>query len=46
MKRIYQYVIEEHLTSYDQMIFLAGPRQVGKTTIATSIKTLFQHNKH
>lgn len=45
MKRIYQYVIEEHLTSYDQMIFLAGPRQVGKTTIATSIKTLFQHTK-
>lgn len=45
MKRIYQYVIEEHLKSYDQMLFIAGPRQVGKTTIATSAKTLFQHTK-
>ena len=45
MKRIYQHVIEEHLKFYDQMIFIAGPRQVGKTTIATSTKTLFQHTK-
>jgi predicted AAA+ superfamily ATPase len=45
MKRIYQHVIEEHLKFCDQMIFIAGPRQVGKTTIATSTKTLFQHTK-
>ena len=45
MKRIQQYVIEEHLTSYDQMIFFADPGQVGKTIITTSIKTLFQHTK-
>lgn len=34
MKRIYDYLLEEHLAKYDQMAFLAGPRQVGKTTIA------------
>jgi len=44
MKRIYQSVIEEHLKQYDQMAFLAGQREVGKTTIATYIKSLFPHN--
>jgi uncharacterized protein len=34
MKRIYQTILQEHFASYNKMVFLAGPRQVGKTTIA------------
>ena len=34
MKRIYDQVIEEHLKNYSHMIFLVGPRQVGKTTLS------------
>lgn len=32
MKRIYEILLENHLKEYRQMIFLSGPRQVGKTT--------------
>lgn len=32
MKRIYEDVLEDHLKEHRQMIFLTGPRQVGKTT--------------
>lgn len=38
MKRIYQSIIQEHIQSYEQMLFLAGPRQVGKTTLLWSSK--------
>jgi len=34
MKRIYSEIIQEHLHKNHQMIFIAGPRQVGKTTVA------------
>ena len=34
MKRIYSEIIQEHLRRNRQMIFIAGPRQVGKTTVA------------
>ncbi len=34
MKRIYLSVIREHLRNYQQMIFLVGPRQAGKTTVS------------
>lgn len=34
MKRIYQELISEHLLSLRQMVFLMGPRQVGKTTLS------------
>jgi len=34
MERIYESVISEHLAELRQMIFLSGPRQVGKTTTA------------
>jgi len=34
MKRIYLSMLEHHLAHYDQMMFLTGPRQVGKTTLA------------
>lgn len=33
MERIYQANIEQHLSQDRQMIFLVGPRQVGKTTL-------------
>jgi len=36
MKRIYSDIIDKHLKDYQQMIFLSGSRQVGKTTIAKS----------
>ena len=32
--RVYTDMIREHLSMYRQMIFLSGPRQVGKTTLA------------
>ena len=34
MKRIYETLLSEHFGSLRQMAFLAGPRQVGKTTLA------------
>ena len=34
MKRIYQELIAQHLSEYRQMVFLMGPRQVGKTTVS------------
>ncbi|MEI6806135.1 MAG: ATP-binding protein [Myxococcaceae bacterium] len=37
MKRIYEAVLDEHFSKYDQMAFLSGPRQVGKTTVAKNI---------
>jgi predicted AAA+ superfamily ATPase len=36
MKRIYHQVVHDHLASLRQMVFLMGPRQVGKTTISLS----------
>jgi uncharacterized protein len=38
MERIYQSVIQEHIQTYGQMLFLAGPRQVGKTTLLWASK--------
>ncbi len=37
MDRIYHTILEEHFSQYEQMAFLSGPRQVGKTTISTQI---------
>lgn len=37
MKRTYETLLEEHIKSHRQMVFLSGPRQVGKTT--TSLET-------
>ena len=34
MKRIYQHLIAQHLSNLRQMVFLMGPRQVGKTTLS------------
>lgn len=35
-KRVYQTILSEHLEKYSQMVFLSGPRQVGKTTVGES----------
>lgn len=37
MERSYLSVIEEHLDQYRQMVFVVGPRQVGKTTLCSSL---------
>ncbi len=37
MKRSYSSVLIEHLSQYRQMIFVVGPRQVGKTTLCTNL---------
>lgn len=34
MKRLYHQLVKEHFRDLRQMVFLAGPRQVGKTTIS------------
>lgn len=33
-KRIYDVIVEQSLNDFRQMVFLSGPRQVGKTTVA------------
>jgi len=37
MKRVYQELLELHFRENRQMLFLSGPRQVGKTTLATQL---------
>ena len=37
MDRIYHGILREHLRNHRQMAFLAGPRQVGKTTAALDV---------
>jgi len=37
MKRIYEDLLREHLREERQMAFVAGPRQVGKTTLLQSL---------
>jgi predicted AAA+ superfamily ATPase len=44
MKRTYEMVIEEHLSQNRQMLFLMGPRQVGKTT--TSLEASLHARNH
>lgn len=39
MKRSYSSVLAQHLDQYRQMIFVVGPRQVGKTTLCTTINS-------
>jgi predicted AAA+ superfamily ATPase len=40
MKRIYETIIKEHLAEHQQMLFLAGPRQVGKSTLCLAVAKL------
>ena len=39
--RLYKTMADSHLKSYRQMVFLSGPRQVGKTTIGESLGKLY-----
>ncbi len=38
MKRVYLSIIKEHFKNHQQMIFLVGPRQAGKTTVSLMAK--------
>ena len=38
MKRVYTSIIKEHFERHQQMIFLTGPRQSGKTTVSLMAK--------
>lgn len=40
LKRTYEQLIQEHLTQNRQMLFLMGPRQVGKTTTSLEASSL------
>ncbi|MCK4609193.1 MAG: ATP-binding protein, partial [Gammaproteobacteria bacterium] len=40
MRRLYGSIIEEHFAVCQQMLFLMGPRQVGKTFVCSSAQTL------
>lgn len=42
MKRVYLEVIYNHLKSWRQMVFIMGPRQVGKTTLSLAIQDGFK----
>ena len=44
MKRIYEDLIYNNLKKFNQMAFLIGPRQVGKTTIAKHIQTKYKES--
>lgn len=44
LKRIYEAVIEEHLSENRQMLFLVGPRQVGKTTTSLEVSEPYKHH--
>ena len=39
--RIYGTMMEAHLKDYRQMVFISGPRQVGKTTISESLASVY-----
>ena len=39
--RIYGTMMEAHLRDYRQMVFISGPRQVGKTTISESLALVY-----
>ncbi len=42
--RFYLEMIKDHLLKYNQMVFLSGPRQVGKTTISKYIAEESEHS--
>jgi uncharacterized protein len=46
MKRIYEQLIQTHLQEDRQMVFLAGPRQVGKTTCGLHAEAFIQHTHY
>lgn len=44
LKRTYEAIFEEHLAENRQMLFLVGPRQVGKTTTSLDLTEPYQHH--
>lgn len=44
LKRIYEAVFEEHLEENRQMLFMVGPRQVGKTTTSLEVAEPYKHH--
>lgn len=46
MRRIYLSVIQQHFRYNNQMLFLVGPRQVGKTTIAQQAREFYKESKY
>ncbi len=46
VKRIYEAIVEEHLMENRQMLFLVGPRQVGKTTTSLQVSEPFKHHHY
>ena len=44
MKRVYQDIIYKNLQNFNQMAFLVGARQVGKTTIAKQLQSNFKES--
>lgn len=43
MGRLYANILKHHIQDDRQMVFLAGPRQVGKTTTSKTAKALTDH---
>ena len=41
ISRIYESVVKRHLENERQMVFLSGPRQVGKTTLCECFQTRY-----
>jgi len=46
MKRLYLPIVLKHFQQNEQMLFLVGPRQVGKTTIAVEAKKHFTESSY
>lgn len=43
MKRLYQNIITQHFAEDNMMLFLAGPRQSGKTTVSQMVADTYEH---
>lgn len=43
MRRSYEAIIKRHFEQHEQMLLMAGPRQVGKTTLAKTAEDLTEH---
>jgi uncharacterized protein len=46
MKRLYEQLLLDHFSKFQQMAFLTGPRQVGKTSIADVCQSSFKYFKY
>jgi hypothetical protein len=40
-RRLYEFLLGEHLATHRQMAFVSGPRQVGKTTTCRSLADFY-----